>query len=263
MNEMYLTRRDLFKIGWAAIVLSLSLPKNLLAKAEKIPVLMYHDISDQFKDEYTVSPPLFAAQMEWLYSNGYSALSFSEMGQFTQDNDKKKVIITFDDGYSSFMDYVFPLLQQYKFKAVLNIIGNYVGTYITLGGNRPMLSWDEYRYVSKSGLVDLGCHTYNLHLYRHRGVLGVPDEVLRKDLLWFQETLKHEIGKTTEILAWPYGLYSQKSIKIARGVGFKYILTSNEGYLDVRGDFHEIPRLNITDKLDLTSFRQYLQQNQK
>lgn len=257
---MYLTRRDFFKISGATIFLSLPLPKNLLAKAGKIPVLMYHDISDQFRDEYTISPSLFAAQMEWLYSNGYTALSFREVDRFMEGGDERKVIITFDDGYSSFMDYAFPLLREYKFEAVLNIIGHYVETYIRLGANRPMLSWDEYRYLSKSGVVDLGCHTYNLHAYGHRGVLGVPEKVLRKDLLLFQDTLKKEMGKTTEILAWPYGLYSKKSIEIAKDVGFKYILTSNEGYLGHRSNFHEIPRLNINNKLDIASFRDYVEQ---
>jgi peptidoglycan/xylan/chitin deacetylase (PgdA/CDA1 family) len=112
--------------------------------------------------------------MEWLYSNGYSAISLSRLKD--SQLPEKAVVITFDDGYASFMDFSFPLLQSYRFKATINIIGNAVGSYLPMAGNRPMLSWDEYRYLTAGGIVDLGCHTFKLHAFRHRGVLDVPEK---------------------------------------------------------------------------------------
>ena len=125
-----------------------------------IPILLYHDLSSKWwlmKDDYTVTPALFAAQMEWLHSNGYKAVSFADLGK--ESSLEKAVIITFDDGYASFVHYAFPFLRSYGFKATINIIGQYVGSYITDQGARPTLSWDEYRYLKSSGLVSLGCHT--------------------------------------------------------------------------------------------------------
>ncbi len=252
---MHITRRDFLKLSGAIITLPL-LPKTLLANTSVIPVLIYHDISIHFKDEYTISPALFAAQMEWLYSNGYTTLTFKEIENFIKKGKTKAIIITFDDGYASFMDYAFPLLREYNFKATINIIGKYVGSFIWMGGNRPMLSWDEYRYIINSGLIELGCHTFNLHI--KGGVTTFSDKELRNDLTFFQETIEKEIGKNTEILAWPYGIYNERSIKIAKEAGFKYILTSKEGYLVKESKFHEIPRLNINNKIDLISFQQYI-----
>lgn len=254
---MYLTRREFLKLSGTAFALSLSLPKNLFASGITIPVLLYHDISDGYRDEYTISPSNFASQMEWLYSDGYKALSLREI--LNVKDAQRRFILTFDDGYRSFVDYAFPLLMEYNFKATINIIGQYVGTFFIVGnGNRPMLSWDEYRHLIESGLVDLGCHTYNLHEFSHRGVLGVSEEEIIKDLSLFQETFKKEIGIHAEILAWPFGLYDKESIEIARNAGFKYILTSNEGYFDRNGSRYAIPRLNINDKLDLLSFQEYI-----
>ena len=127
---MYLTRRDFLKLSSAAIVLSPTLPKYLFAYEIKIPVLLYHDISASFKDYYTVSPSNFASQMEWLYSIGYTALSFKEIRRFIENGGEKAVIITFDDGYASFVNYAFPLLQDYGFKATINIIGKYVEKFL-------------------------------------------------------------------------------------------------------------------------------------
>jgi peptidoglycan/xylan/chitin deacetylase (PgdA/CDA1 family) len=256
---MPLTRRDFLKVSSGAFFLPQSLPKNLLADSAKIPVLMYHDISNRFDDEYTIAPPFFAAQMEWLYSNGYKTLFFSEAHQFIKQADPRGVIITFDDGYASLGSYAFPLLREYGFKATINAIGKYIGSYIELGTNRPMLSWDEYRHFIKSGLVELGCHTYALHIYKSGlGILGFSREEMEADLRLFQDAAKKETGQDTKILAWPYGIYDEKSVHTAQEAGFKYILTSQEGYLNIDSDPLKIPRLPINNRHPLASFREYI-----
>ncbi|MDI6753524.1 MAG: polysaccharide deacetylase family protein [Thermodesulfobacteriota bacterium] len=247
------------KLSSGAFILPLSLPKNLFADYLKIPVLMYHDISNEFDDEYTISPPLFAAQMEWLYSNGYKTIFFNEVDKFIKPGDDRAAIITFDDGYASFGSYTFPLLKEYGFKATINAIGKHIGSYIKLARNRPLLSWDEYRHFIKSGLVELGCHTYDLHIYKSGlGILGFTQKEIEDDFRLFQDVAKKETGHDTKILAWPYGLYDKKTMNIAQRAGFKYILTSNEGYLQKDSDLLKIPRRNINNRHDLVSFQQYL-----
>jgi peptidoglycan/xylan/chitin deacetylase (PgdA/CDA1 family) len=259
--SIFLSRRHFLKMGCAAMILSALRPKSLFAGIRKIPVLMYHDISHRYKDAYTIPPSNFAVQMEWLYSHGYKAVSISEIDKFTGADDDKVVVITFDDGYSSFIEYAYPRLKEYDFKANINIIGSNVGTFINFYGNRPMLSWDEYRFLVNSGSVYLGSHTYNLHpcsLHSKSGALSISDKELENDLLLFNDILKKETGKITEVLAWPCGTYNRKSISVARKAGFKYFLTSNEGYFGRRDSLHEIPRLNINNKLDLISFQEYI-----
>ena len=119
-----------------------------------------------------------------------------------------------------------------------------------------MLSWDEYRYLVRSNLIDLGCHTHHLHL--KGGVLSVSEERFMRDLQLFQKVIKEEIRLELDILAWPHGLYNEKTIEIGKRMGFKYLLTSNEGYFRKSSRLDEIPRLNINDKLDLISFKQYI-----
>jgi peptidoglycan/xylan/chitin deacetylase (PgdA/CDA1 family) len=237
--------------------LYLLLPRMSRAGSAGIPVLLYHDISDEFRDDYSISPSNFSAQMEWLYESGYSAVSLRDIGA-GHALPERTVAITFDDGYASFMDYAFPLFQQYGFKSTINVIGEYVGTYMEMRGKRPMLSWDEYRHLAGSGLVDLGCHTYGLHRYSSRGVVGVTDGVLADDLRLFQETIRKQTGKSSEILAWPYGLYSRRSMAVASDAGFNGILTSRRGLYQLGGNPLEIPRRNISNSIDLVSFRRLI-----
>ncbi len=252
---MTLSRRDFLKVSAGAVILPAVMPGTLFAEGRTISVLLYHDISDQFKDRYTISPSRFAAQMERLYSDDSRVISLRDLANPPGESLDRAVVITFDDGYASLIDYAFPLLKDYGFKATVNIIGQYVGTFMNLGGNRPMLSWDEYRFLKDSGLVELGCHTYNLHSMPKTFQSG---KALEDDLKLFTEIFRKEIGITPDILAWPFGTYDQGGVKAARKMGFKYLLTSREALFRENGDLNEIPRLNINNGLDLVSFFQYI-----
>jgi peptidoglycan/xylan/chitin deacetylase (PgdA/CDA1 family) len=257
---MNLTRREFLKLGGVSVV-SLSLAEYATADAVKIPVLMYHDISHEMHETETVSPPLFAAQMEWLYGAGYRALSFRELGSLDAEHARRAVVITFDDGYSSFMDHAFPLIAGYGFKVTINIIGSAVGGFVS--GNDPRLSWDECRFLAKSGIVEIGCHTYGLHswygrLPRPTAVIAF-NEKLEQDLSVFQGLYRKEMGRSANILAWPYGMHDRKSIEIAKHAGFSFMLNSEPGYFVKGSDRYDIPRLLINNATSLGLFRELIE----
>ena len=249
---MNISRREFIRLG-GVLAASICAPALARATSVEVPVLLYHDISDGFRDTYTISPSLFAAQMEWLHNSGFRAIPLREIDR--PPGNGKAVVITFDDGYASYMEYAFPLFKEYGFHSVISVIGSLPGKVLRDGDSRPMLSWDEYRYLLRSGRVDVGCHSYNLHSAARKGVMGVSGETLRQDLGMFREVFRRETDKTTDILAWPYGLYDAKRIAIAKEEGFRYLLTSREASFPVSGDIAEIPRRNIDNLYDITSFR--------
>ncbi len=257
---MNVTRRTFIKLSAAAALWASALPRFANAGAAPqeagIPVLLYHDITGLDQDEYTIPPSSFAAQMEWLYANGYKTLFLNEVAGALKSGAPRTVVITFDDGNTSFMDYAFPLLKEYGFKATMNIIGQAVDLHLLLDDEKPVVSWDECRYLIQSGLVDLGCHSFALHT--QGGVRAVSYDALEKDLIYFQEKFKKEMGRPCSIIAWPYGIYDETCAAIAKKTGFTYILTSDEGYVGNKTSPSQLPRLNISGKLDLESFQQYI-----
>lgn len=249
---MRITRRECLRLG-GALFLSTRVPWTAEGSPGGVPVLMYHDISDDYRDAYTISPSLFSAQMEWLYNNGFRAIAVRDIPR--QPENGKAVVLTFDDGYASYMEYAFPLFREYGFRSTINVVGNRAGTFFDVGGNRPMLSWDEYRYLLGAGQVDIGCHTFDLHEWNHRGALGVSGRRLAEDLGKFLEVLKKETGKATDILAWPYGLYDGERISIAGKMGFRYLLTSRDDSSATAGKLLEIPRRSVDNQCDIVSLR--------
>lgn len=231
--------------------------KEALSVIGQIPFLLYHDISELYSDEYTISPSLFARHLGWLKKEGYRTYFLRDISGGKTFGDPKSVVITFDDGYASFMDFAFPLLREFGFKSTINIIGRHVGSSVTMGTERAMLTWGQYRLLKKSGLVDLGCHTYNLHEWNlWKG--DITEGVLGEDLNLFQNTLSAKTGERTDILAWPYGIYDRKRMETARSAGFRYLLTSNKGYLKGEEGFLEIPRQNANNRFGLDKLDRFL-----
>jgi peptidoglycan/xylan/chitin deacetylase (PgdA/CDA1 family) len=257
---MTLTRREFLKLGSAAVVL-LAVSERLTAGVVAIPVLMYHDVSYQTRELETVSPHDFAAQMEWLYGAGFRAVSFDELSTLDDDIAQRAVLITFDDGYASFMDTAGPLLMEYGFHATINIVGKHMGGFVS--GQDPRLSWDECRMLVTGGLVEIGCHSYGLHHWYgnipRTSAIAALNEQLAQDLMNFQEVYGKELGRHARVLAWPYGIHDSRSIEIAKQAGFHYILSSESGYLVRGGNRDRIPRLTITGDTRLRQFREIVE----
>ena len=253
---MIISRRGFLKLSGAALI-SIALPEGTGAAAFRVPVLMYHHFEALSQEYETVAPVQFAAQMEWLYGEGYRAISVAELATLPVRDAGKVVLITADDGHTSFIDYAFYLLREYGFKATVTVTGRHAGSFVN--EYHPRLSWDECRYLAQSGLVEIGCHTYDLHAQEDRAspeaALADFNGKLEDDLNRFQQLYRRELGKSADILAWPYGRYDRKSIEIARKAGFTYLLNSDGRYVERDSDRSEIPRLAVHGRMDLQSFR--------
>jgi hypothetical protein len=254
---MMITRRAFLKLSGAAVVF-FPFAKYAEASAIKIPVLMYHEISPRVEGNETLLPRLFAAQMEWLYGMGYRAVSFGELDALDPDKAGRTVIVTFDGGYASFMDYGFRLFSEYGFKATINVIGEDVGGFVS--GNDPRLSWDECRFLAGSGIAEIGCRTRGLtttgydNLSRPRAAVTY-NKKLEKDLSLFQNVYTRELGTPARVLAWTDGVHDDKSIAIARQAGFRYLLGSENAFFEIEGNQRDIPRLIMCNEMNLRQFR--------
>lgn len=96
-------------------------------------VIAYHDVEDDSADQryLSVRSSALNEQFVWLRDNGYHVVSVDQIlaarngGPALPD---KAVLLTFDDGYSSFYRRVYPLLKAYKWSAVLAPVGTWIDT---------------------------------------------------------------------------------------------------------------------------------------
>lgn len=94
-------------------------------------VLGYHDVEDGAADQryLSVRTSALSDQMAWLRDNGYQPISVQQIldahdGKIVLP--EKAVLLTFDDGYSSFYTRVWPLLKAYNWPALWAPVGSWV-----------------------------------------------------------------------------------------------------------------------------------------
>lgn len=212
----------------------------------RLPILMYHSVLDDVKRQgkYVILPEELKKDFEYIKQNGYTPILTSDLINYKENKaelPEKPIMITFDDGYYNNYNYLFPLLKEYNFKAIISPIGKYADDYSRAGeimnNNYSHASWTMLKEMQNSGLVEIGNHSYFMHDWSKRhGILknkGEDDdyyrELLTSDILKMQEKVKTNTGKETTIFAYPFGSVNKECQEIVERLGFKVTLGCEEG----------------------------------
>src|SRR5215471_5709427 len=110
-----------------------------------VPILVYHNIAPQAKGRLIMAQKSFEEQMRYLKSQGFRVVSLKELLEFfslQRQLPRKSLVLTFDDGYKSFLQYAYPILKELGFTATLFVYTDYIGT----GGNA--LSWADLKKLA-------------------------------------------------------------------------------------------------------------------
>ena len=229
-------------------------------ESRNLPVLMYHSLLKSRTSTYIIHPDVLEKDLIALKDAGYESVSLKQLIKFSEGKDtlpEKPILITFDDGHYNNFYYALPLFRKHGFKGVINIIGAFSEFSSTNGDasnpNYSHLTWEEIKTLNKSGIFEIGNHTYNMHKYTPRfGIM--PKNGEDKEL--YAENLKADIGRCQEYLelksgvncvcfAYPFGRYNQTAEKTLKDMGFKVILTCSEKNNVIhKGDKDCLLRLN-------------------
>jgi peptidoglycan/xylan/chitin deacetylase (PgdA/CDA1 family) len=173
----------------------------------RIPILMYHSISDETCNSarpsvhLETSTRVFEAHIRYLHENGYRTLSTAEVVGLLncdQTEDRKCVALTFDDGYRDFYTNAFPLLNRYGFRATVYLPTAYINSRERHLLERDCLTWTDVRELHQSG-VDFGSHTIS-----HMNLEGMADADLEREIRGSKETIEDKLGTPVHSFAYPY-----------------------------------------------------------
>ena len=128
----------------------------------KIPILMYHDISDKINTN-SIHHKKFFSHINFMTKLGYKSINFSDL---KKNIIGKKFIITFDDAYENVAKYALPFLKKNKFKATCFIVTESIGKYNFWDQDHPdfikkkIMSLNQIKSWISAGL-EIGSHTLN------------------------------------------------------------------------------------------------------
>lgn len=213
----------------------------------KIPILLYHDFvtavpdSDPDNFNYINTPQSFEENIKILLEEGYTVISMEQLNEAYKGNielPSKPILITFDDGYYSNYEYIYPILQKYNVKASIFVITDKVGKEID---GIKYLGWDECLEMQNSGLVEIFSHSKK-HVFYNK----LPIREIRDDVKESYEIIEKHLGKKDlKVFAYPYGAYTNDTVRTLKnnGIDFQIYDIGINNFKDFNKDF--IKRINI------------------
>ena len=98
-------------------------------KFSEIPILMYHEIRDQYDNMMCISQKEFSRQMGLLKRQNYKTISLARLKKGVENNEEtneKLVVITFDDGHEGVYSNAYPILRDNGFIATLYVVPSWI-----------------------------------------------------------------------------------------------------------------------------------------
>ena len=212
-----------------------------------IPILLYHRFGPIPADPMTVTTAAFESQLGYLSVNGYVVITLRQLVDYHLGKrpapPAKSVVLTVDDGHKSVYTDMFPLLKRYRVPAALFIYPS------AISNATYAMTWSQLREMKETGLVDLQSHTSwhpNFRKEKERLRPSEYEHLVEMQLKESKKRLERELGTQVDMLAWPFGIYSDELIDKAFGVGYVATFTMERRHACITEKIRSLPRYLIT-----------------
>ena len=230
----------------------ISIAPNTDYGAPGLPICMYHyvydenDPPDDLQKRYGnyIEQDDLEEELNWLKDEGYYFPTWEEVRRYVDGElllPEKSIVITFDDGATSFLKYGIPVLEKCQVPATCFIITSKNG--------------EAKINVYSSDYVTYESHSHNMH--RPGGNIGhggIFPAMSREDAL---EDLEKsiEICGSGDAFAYPFGDYTDECRSIIEEAGFKCAVTTVYGKAKPGMDPYELPRVRMVNDQSLAAFK--------
>ncbi|WP_312940406.1 polysaccharide deacetylase family protein [Oscillibacter sp.] len=264
-NKFFRSRRGITVLVAVVLVCGLGIWRVSAHGRTPLPVLMYHHVEADGTEcnDMTVTESRLEKDFCWLRDRGYHPVLPRELAE-GDPLPEKPILITFDDGYRSNYDLLYPLLQKYQMKAVISIIVEMP----ELPADN-FLTWDMCREMDGSGLVEIGSHSFALHnlgdlggCFDPSGVNGIerrPDETdeafqtrVLDDIQESYDLIEQKVGQAPTFFAYPFGLKEPDAEELVNRL-FPVTAVTKPKIADLKRGLHDLPRITVTMNRELSS----------
>ena len=198
---------------------------------------MYHRFNENKYPSTNIRINDFKKHLEVIESQNIEFVNPADFElDLSQKKKKRKILLTIDDGYTSFYENAWPILKEKKIPFILFISTREVGA-------PGYMNWDEIRKISKENFVEIGNHSHT-----HEYLVDENFDKIKEDIVTSINIFKKNLGKNSDFFSYPFGEYSLEFKKIIKDLGFKYALGQHSGVIDITKDLFELPRFPINEK---------------
>ena len=203
-------------------------------------VVMYHRFGEQDYPSTNTTLDQLDAHIAELKSGDYTLLSLGELASRVKSAERfphKSVGVSIDDAYRSVYTEAWPRFKKAGIPFTL-----FVATHAVDRGFSRYMTWDQIREIAQDPLVTIGSQTAN-----HLHMIDSSDAQNATDLAQSNERFKEELGYVPELIAYPYGEFSDAVIAQVKAAGFQAGFGQHSGAFAGGDDAFRLPRFAMNE----------------
>ncbi len=198
---------------------------------------MYHRFEENKYPSTNVKMKNFLEHIKIIEENNIDFINPKKFENELKNNkSQRKILLTIDDGFSSFYKNAWPILKEKRIPFILFVSTREVGVF-------NYMTWDQIREISEENFVEIGNHSHT-----HEYLVDESSKFIKADIEKSIAIFKKELGKNSDFFSYPFGEYSIEFKNIIKSLNFKYAFGQHSGVIDETKDFFELPRYPINEK---------------
>ena len=205
--------------------------------------LMYHRFNENQYPSTNIKIDVFKKQIEQINNKKINFIIPSNFDKnFNFKKERKQILLTIDDAFSSFYENAWPILKKEKIPFILFVSTQPVGKY-------GYMTWEQIKEIEKEDFAFIGNHSHS-----HEYLVEYNFNEFKKDIDTSIRIFNNNIGYNPIFFSYPFGEFSLEQKKYISNK-FKYGFGQNSGVIDLNKDKYELPRFPINEKYgDLERF---------
>ncbi len=199
--------------------------------------IMYHRFNESKYPSTNIQLNIFKEQLKIIENEGITFIHPNKLIEnLSQNKNKRKLLLTIDDGLSSFYENAWPILKEKKIPFILFVNTREVGSF-------NYMNWEQIKELSNADHVVIGNHSHS-----HEYLVNENSKFIKDDIMKSMKIFKEQLGKNSDFFSYPFGEYSLEFKKIIKDLNFKFAFGQHSGVIDETKDLWELPRFPINEK---------------
>lgn len=219
---------------------------------DRIPVLLYHSVSDSPHPaiaEFSTGIDEFAEHVRAIAESGREAVTFGELAARLAARDHARlsglVCVTFDDGWADNLAAA-RLLSETGLPATFFVTSGFVDS-------AAMLTTDELRELAALPGIEIGAHSVS-----HPYLDELDDRALTREVRECRQWLRGALGFEIDSFAYPHGAHGARVRQAVIDAGFKSAAAVKNAISHPRDDIYAVARWTVLEQHDAGEVRELL-----
>ncbi len=198
---------------------------------------MYHRFNENKYPSTNIKLEIFKEQLKIIEKEGIKFINPNNFEEsLSKEKNERKILLTIDDGLSSFYENAWPILKEKRIPFILFVNTREVGSF-------NYMDWNQIIELHETENVEIGNHSHS-----HEYLVDESSERIKDDILKSIEIFNNKLGEQSKFFSYPFGEYSEEFKRIIKELGFNYAFGQHSGVIDETKDLWELPRFPINEK---------------